>query len=310
MKEKNYCIAIHGGAGTLLRDQMGAKEEKKYRAALAKALSKGHDILKLGGNALDAVTASVVSLEDCPLFNAGKGSVFTSKGTQEMDASIMDGKSLDAGAVAMVRRIKNPVLLARTVMEKSEHLMLAGRGAEKFAKQNGIKFMPDAYFFTEHRYKQLLVAKQNKEILLDHDHRKFGTVGAVALDLDGNLAAATSTGGMTNKKFGRIGDTPIVGSGTWADNSSCAVSCTGSGEYFMRMNVAFHVACIMKYGKLGLERAVRKVIHELLPTINGDGGLIAVDSRGNLCLDFNTEGMYRAYQKNDDEAVIAIFKDV
>ncbi|MBK8953989.1 MAG: isoaspartyl peptidase/L-asparaginase [Saprospiraceae bacterium] len=303
-----YSIAIHGGAGTLIRSDMDAKIEKKYSKALEKALNKGFEILKNNGTALDAVTASVVSLEDCPLFNAGKGSVFTSKGTQEMDASIMDGKSLDGGSVAMIRRIKNPVLLARAVMEKSEHLMLAGKGAEQFAKKHGFKKMADDYFFTEHRYKQLLLAKKNKEIILDHDSRKFGTVGAVALDQTGNLAAATSTGGMTNKKFGRIGDTPIIGSGTWADNTTCAISCTGSGEYFMRMNVAFHVACMMKYGKMSLEQATRKIVFDLLPGIQGDGGLIAVDKKGNLSLVFNTEGMYRAYRKMDEEAVIEIYK--
>lgn len=305
---KKFSIAIHGGAGTLLKTEMDPKSEKKYREALSKAIGKGYKILENGGSALDAVTASVVFLEDCPLFNAGRGSVFTSRGTQEMDASIMDGRTQDAGAVAMVRRIKNPVLLARTVMEKSEHLMLAGKGAELFAKKQGIKRVSEDYFFTKQRYKQLLVAKANNEISLDHDARKFGTVGAVAFDQHGCLAAATSTGGMTNKKFGRIGDTPIIGSGTWADNSTCAISCTGSGEYFMRMNVAFHVACIMKYAKLNLEESVHKVIHELLPSIKGDGGLIAVDVKGNLCLDFNTEGMYRAYQKNDEPAVISIFK--
>lgn len=308
MANKNFGIAIHGGAGTILKSRMDPKKEKKYIDALHQALDAGHQILADGGNALEAVTASVVKLEDCPLFNAGRGSVFTSNGKIEMDASLMDGNTLNAGAVAMVRGFKNPVLLAKSVMENSEHIMLAGKGAEKFALKNGFKKMKDDYFFTEARYKQLIRAKKENKIILDHDDKKYGTVGAVAKDKHGNLAAATSTGGMTNKKFGRIGDSPIIGSGTYADNTSCAVSCTGSGEYFIRLNVAFHVSSLMNYAGMSLEQACHKVIHELLPGIEGDGGLIAIDYKGNICLPFNTEGMYRAYRINKRKAHIAIYK--
>lgn len=307
---KKFCIAIHGGAGTILQNQMDAKTEQQYRKALQKALSSGYKVLSKGGTALDAVTKAVVTLENLPLFNAGRGSVFNSRGRQEMDASIMDGRNLDAGSVAMLQHIKNPVLLARTVMEKSEHVLLAGKGAEKFAWKHGFKKFPSDYFFTELRYKQLLLAKREKKVLLDHDDRKFGTVGAVAYDGDGNLAAATSTGGMTNKKFGRIGDTPIIGSGTWADNQSCAVSCTGSGEYFMRLNVAFHIASLMLYGKKNLQQAADHVVHKLLPKIQGDGGVIAVDHKGHLHLSFNTDGMYRAWQYQDEAPHVSIFHDV
>lgn len=308
MANKKIGIAIHGGAGTILKSKMDANKEKKYLKALQLALDEGHQILAEGGSAIDAVTASVVSLENCPLFNAGRGSVFTSNGKIEMDASLMDGKTLEAGAVAMVRGCQNPILLAKRIMEQSEHVLLAGKGAEKFAAQQGFKKLKEEYFYTEARYKQLRRAKKENKIILDHDDQKFGTVGAVAKDKFGNLAAATSTGGMTNKKFGRIGDSPIIGSGTYADNKSCAISCTGSGEYFIRLNVAFHVSCLMQYANMSLEQACNKVVHELLPGINGDGGLIAIDHLGTIHLPFNTEGMYRAYRLNHQKAHIAIYK--
>lgn len=308
MAKNTFGIAIHGGAGTILKSKMDPKKEKKYKDALGLALDAGHQIIADGGTAIEAVTASVVKLEDSPLFNAGRGSVFTSNGKIEMDASLMDGNTLNAGAVAMIRGFKNPVLLAKSIMENSEHIMLAGKGAEKFALKSGFKKKKEDYFFTETRYRQLIRAKKENKIILDHDDHKYGTVGAVAKDKHGNLAAATSTGGMTNKKFGRIGDSPIIGSGTYAHNGSCAVSCTGSGEYFMRLNVAFHVSSLMNYASMSLEQACHKIIHELLPGINGDGGLIAIDHLGNVCLPFNTEGMYRAYRINQRKAHIALYK--
>jgi len=306
---KKFSIALHGGAGTLRRDQMNEKTEKKYRKALLVALEKGSGILEKGGTALDAVCATVVNLENCTLFNAGKGSVFNAKGRQEMDASVMDGHTKDAGAVAMLKHIKNPVLLARAVMEKSEHLLLAGKGAEKFAWKHGFKRMPKDYFFDEHRYEQLLAAQKEKAVWLDHSDHKYGTVGAVAYDQHGHVAAATSTGGMTNKKYGRIGDTPIIGSGTWADDQSCAVSCTGSGEYFMRLNLAFHISALVLYGKKNLKQAAEQLVQHMLPGIQGDGGIIAVDKKGKLQISFNTEGMYRAWQYQGQTPHAAIFQD-
>ncbi len=306
MPSKPFSLAIHGGAGTILRSEMSASKEAKYQKALLKSITKGYQILEKGGSALDAVETCVMCLEDIPLFNAGRGSVFNSRGQQEMDASIMDGQSLKAGAVAMVRHIKNPVHLARCIMEHSNHVFLAGKGAEKFAKSQGFKRINAEYFFNEERYKQLLVARKEDRILLDHN--KYGTVGAVALDTKGHLAAATSTGGMTNKKFGRIGDSPVIGAGCYADDHSCAVSCTGSGEYFLRTNAAFHVSALMRYGGQNLIHAANQIIHELLPSIGGDGGLIAIDTKGNIALPFNTEGMYRAYQKAGKPPVIEIYK--
>ncbi len=306
MAKNFFGLAIHGGAGTILRSEMSSSKESKYKKALLKSITTGYQILEKGGTALDAVEACVMCLEDIPLFNAGRGSVFNSKGQQEMDASIMDGQSLKAGAAAMLRHIKNPVRLARCIMEHSEHVMLAGKGAEKFAKTHGFKRMNADYFFNEERYKQLLVARKVDKVVLDHN--KYGTVGAVALDKMGHLAAATSTGGMTNKKFGRIGDSPVIGAGCYADDQSCAVSCTGSGEYFLRTNAAFHVAALMRYGGQNLEHAANQIIHDILPSIGGDGGLIAIDSKGNIALPFNTEGMYRAFQKSGGPPVIEIYK--
>lgn len=305
---KRYAIAIHGGAGTILKSSMTPKLEKAYQQILEKAIQRGYKLLEKKASALDAVETAVKLLEDAPLFNAGRGSVFTANGKHEMDASIMDGKTLDAGAVALLQKIKNPVELARMVMEHSGHVFLAGKGAEDFASKMGLKKMEASYFYTEARYKQLQLAKKADKVLMDHTDRKFGTVGAVALDQFGNLAAATSTGGMTNKKFGRIGDSPMIGCGTYANNNSCAVSCTGSGEYFIRVNAAFHVSALMQYKKYSLEKACREVVDHLLPSIGGDGGLIAIDHSGKISMCFNTEGMYRACKSNVGDYSIGIYK--
>ncbi len=317
-------LAIHGGAGTILRSQMTPKLEAEYRHGLETALKIGWSILESGGTSLDAVEASVCSLEDFPLFNAGRGAVFTHEGENELDAAIMDGHALRAGAVTFVKNIKNPVKLARLVMERTEHILLAGEGANQFAEQMEVETAPDEYFFTEHRWLQLQEAMAEGRVQLDHseaegetDRRKaetrpvgsvflaeneqseilnpksLGTVGAVACDINGHLAAATSTGGMTNKKFGRVGDTAIIGAGTYADET-CAVSCTGHGEYFMLASTARDVAARMKYKGLNLEDAARETI-EHLTKISGEGGLIAVDALGNLTVPFNSDGMYRGY---------------
>jgi beta-aspartyl-peptidase (threonine type) len=326
----NIALAIHGGAGTILRTEMTAELEREYRRGLQAALEKGFEILRQQGSALDAVEAAVVELENFPLFNAGRGSVFTHEGKNEMDAAVMDGKKLKAGAVAFLKNVKNPIRLARLVMERTEHILLAGDGANEFAHEMKVEFAPDEYFFTEHRYLQLLKARAAGVVQLDHTAEEtelieetetlvedesqiqnpksaIGTVGAVACDFEGNLAAATSTGGMTNKKFGRIGDTPIIGAGTYAENASCAVSCTGHGEYFMLGVTAFDVAARMKYKNLNLEDAARDTV-ERLTEIGGEGGFIAVDAFGNVALPFNSEGMYRGYVKNDGAIVVEIYR--
>lgn len=313
-------LAIHGGAGTILRSEMTAELEKEYRNGLENALKIGWEILTKNGSALDAVEAAVVELENFPLFNAGRGAVFTHEGKNELDASIMNGKNLRAGSVAFVKNVKNPIKLARLVMEKTEHIMLGGEGANEFAREMKVDFEDDEYFFTEHRYLQLLKARKEGVVQLDHTaeeteiieeteelihedgildlktkpQKPFGTVGAVACDFSGNLAAATSTGGMTNKKFGRIGDTPIVGAGTYAENATCAVSCTGHGEYFMVGATAFDVSARMKYQNLSLEQAANEAIN-YQTEIGGEGGLIAVDNSGNVVLPFNSDGMYRGF---------------
>ncbi|MBK6722322.1 MAG: isoaspartyl peptidase/L-asparaginase [Acidobacteria bacterium] len=323
-------LAIHGGAGTILRSQMTPDLEREYRGGLETALKAGWAILESGGSSLDAVERAVISLEDFPLFNAGRGSVFTHAGEQEMDAAIMDGNNLRAGAVAFVKNIKNPVGLARLVMERTEHVLLAGEGANQFAEQIGVKAEPDEYFFTEHRWLQLQEAIAEGRVQLDHANsppyeggvaaasadgvvlsdapprKPIGTVGAVACDKNGHLAAATSTGGMTNKKFGRIGDTAIIGSGTYADQT-CAVSCTGHGEYFMLAATAFDVAARMKYKSLSLEAAAQEAV-DYLTTINGEGGLIAVDTSGKVTLPFNSDGMYRGSIAPGGAIEIEIYK--
>ena len=306
-----FSIAIHGGAGTLVKGMMTLELESRYKQALKIALEKGYAVLEKGGTAVDAVEEAVKLLEDSPLFNAGKGSVFTANETHEMDASIMDGKTLNAGAVSLISGIKNPVGLARDVMEKSEHVFLAGEGAMQFAKQLDYKIEEAQYFYDEFRHKQWLEIKDTDSFQLDHATKKdskFGTVGAVACDQEGNIAAATSTGGMTNKKWGRVGDSPMIGAGNYANNKTCAISCTGSGEFFIRGVVAYDVACLMEHKGLSLQEASNEVINKRILEINGDGGLIAVDVEGNIAMPFNTEGMYRASKTSKGEAEISIYK--
>ncbi|MEZ4780443.1 MAG: isoaspartyl peptidase/L-asparaginase [Flavobacteriaceae bacterium] len=307
-----FSIAIHGGAGTLVKGLMTPELEAEYKLALKIARDKGYEVLERGGSALDAVEVAVKLLENSPLFNAGKGSVFTNEGTHEMDASIMEGKTLEAGAVSLITGIKNPVSLARDVMEKSYHVFLAGDGAMKFAKGLGYKLESPEYFYDEVRYKQWQGIKDSDNFQLDHSVKKdgkFGTVGAVACDQFGNIAAATSTGGMTNKKWGRVGDSPMVGAGVYANNKTCAVCCTGSGEFFIRGVVAYDVSCLMEHKGLSLKDASNEVIHKRILDIKGDGGLIAVDAKGNIAMPFNTEGMYRAFKTSKGEEDIFIYKD-
>ena len=308
MTKKTYSLAIHGGAGTILKAAMSAAQEEAYVKALSDALQRGEEILARGGSALDAVEAAVVEMEDCDLFNAGKGAVFTNEGVHELDASIMCGKTKDAGAVAMVKGIKNPIRLASMVMKNSPFVFIGGTGAEEFAMKHNIERAPDTYFYSPLRYHQLQEAKAKQKIQLDHSD-KFGTVGAVALDMDGNLAAATSTGGLTNKKYGRIGDSALIGAGTYAANETCAVSCTGYGEQFIRGVVAYDVAAMMRYGGYQLEDAAHKTIFEHQPELDGEGGLIAVDALGNIVLPFNSEGMYRGWVRMGEEQQIKIYRD-
>lgn len=308
---KTFSIAIHGGAGTLIKGMMTPKLEASYKSALQFALYKGYSVLEKGGTAIDAVEVAVKLLEDSHLFNAGKGSVFTATETHEMDASIMDGKTLNAGAVTLISGIKNPVSLALDVMEKSEHVFLAGEGAMQFAKQLNYKLEDDSYFYDELRHQQWLEIKDTDNFQLDHSVKqdsKFGTVGAVACDKDGNIAAATSTGGMTNKKWGRVGDSPMIGTGNYANNKTCAVSCTGSGEFFIRSVVAYDVACLMEHKSMSLKDASNEVIYKRILEIGGDGGLIAVDTKGNIAMPFNTEGMYRACKSSTGEEEVSIYK--
>ncbi len=305
-------LAIHGGAGTLVKGMMTPEKEKQYKHVLSLALNQGYALLEEGKTAVDAVELAVKTLEDSHLFNAGKGSVFTADGTHEMDAAIMDGKTLHAGAVSLISGIKNPVQLARDVMEKSDHVFLAGTGALNFAKSLNYQLEEDSYFYDEFRHRQWLELKDTDSFQLDHSTKKdskFGTVGAVALDVHGNIAAATSTGGMTNKRFGRIGDSPVIGSGNYANNVTCAVSCTGSGEFFLRAVVAYDVSCLMEFKGLTLAEATEEVIHKRLPKIGGDGGLIAVDTKGNIAMPFNTEGMYRASKSSNGTTAVLIYHD-
>ena len=309
-----FAIALHGGAGTITRAVMTPENEALYRQALEQAVAIGSALLQTGAPALEAVTATVTFLEDSELFNAGKGSVFTKTGKHEMDAAIMCGKTLDAGAVSGVRNVRNPIKLALSVLQHSDHVMLAYPGAEDFARNHNLPFEPDEYFFTQQRYDQWKEIRDSDIFMLDHTEdaptdKKFGTVGAVALDQAGNIAAATSTGGMTNKNFNRIGDTPIIGSGTYANNATCAVSCTGHGEYFMRAVVAYDIACLMEYKNLTLQEACLLVVNDKLVKFGGEGGLVAIDRAGNIALPFNSEGMYRAFRINQEPAYIGIYKD-
>ena len=315
MQKAKFGLVIHGGAGTIERAKMTREKERNYRAGLDRALAAGYDILKNGGSSLDATEAAVRVLEDDPHFNAGKGSVFTSAGTNEMDAAIMDGKTLAAGAVAALKHVKNPISLARLVMEKSGHVILDSDGAEAFAKENGIELVDQKYFFTQERWdalQKIKAAEKNKgggagKAFFITDQDRHGTVGAVALDKDGNLAAATSTGGTTNKRPGRVGDTPVIGAGTYADNATCAVSATGDGEYFIRATVAHDVSALMEYRGMALKEAAQAVLDKVAK-LGGTGGLIAIDRQGNVALPFNTSGMYRGYVDPNGKFVVEIYK--
>jgi L-asparaginase / beta-aspartyl-peptidase len=312
-----YTLVLHGGAGTILKEDMTPELEAAYLKGLEDALAAGYAVLDEGGTAVNAVKATVVVLEDNMLFNAGRGSVFTKKGVQEMDAAIMEGATLKAGAVAGVRNVRNPIELAMEVMRNSNHVFLSGKGANDFAIRQGIKLEPDEFFFSQFRYDQWKAIRDSDNYSLDHTHqkveelmrdKKFGTVGAVACDAAGNIAAATSTGGMTNKKYGRIGDSPLIGAGTYANNTTCAISATGHGEPFIRGVAAYDVSCLMEYKGLSLQQALHKVVHEKLIKLEGEGGMIGVDALGNGAMVFNSAGMYRAMKSSDGEHEVAIYK--
>lgn len=320
---QKFSMAIHGGAGTILKEDMTPELEQAYLAGLEEALAAGYAVLEEGGSAVNAVKASIVVLEDNLLFNAGRGSVFTKKGVQEMDAAIMNGKDLSAGSVAGIRNVRNPIELAAEVMLHSNHVFLSGKGANDFAIKQGIKLEPDEYFFSQFRYDQWKEIRDSDNYSLDHTHKgveelmnpdsyrgkKFGTVGAVACDQEGNIAAATSTGGMTNKKYGRIGDSPLIGAGTYANNETCAISCTGHGEPFICAVAAHDVSCLMDYKGMSLQAAMHEVVHVKLLKLDGEGGMIGVDAKGNAAMIFNSAGMYRGMKNSDGEKFIGIYKD-
>lgn len=314
-----YGLVIHGGAGVILRAELGPEREAEYRAKLAEAVEAGYAVLDRGGPALEAVTTVVTLLEDSPLFNAGRGAVFNADGICELDAAIMDGRTLAAGAIAGVHQIKNPVQLARDVMLKSPHVLLIGDGAEKFAQSLGYALVPNEYFQTDHRRQQLERARALEKAAgapggvaaSDRDflrRSRYGTVGCVALDRAGNLAAGTSTGGMTNKKFGRVGDVPVIGAGTYASNATCAVSATGWGEYFIRIGVARDIAAQLEYRHRPLAEAAAATLAKV-KALGGDGGVIALDAQGNLAMEFNSAGMYRAHRMSGQPALVAIYGD-
>jgi len=312
-----FSLVIHGGAGTILKEDMTPDLEIAYMNALEDALKAGYAVLEQEGSATNAVKAAIVVLEDNLLFNAGRGSVFTKKGVQEMDAAIMNGQTLQAGAVAGVRNVRNPIELAEEVMLNSNHVFLSGKGANDFAIKQGIKLEPDEYFFSKFRYDQWKVMRDRDSYSLDHNHqgleelmkdKKFGTVGAVACDASGNIAAATSTGGMTNKKYGRIGDSPLIGAGTYANNNTCAISCTGHGEPFICAVAAHDVSCLMEYKGLSLQDAMNEVVNVKFIKIDGEGDMIGVDARGNAAMLFNSAGMYRAMRKSTGEHEVSIYK--
>jgi len=315
--QNNFGIVIHGGAGTILKENMSDSLENAYKEKLKEAITVGYSVLKNGGSAIEAVSTTINVMEDSPLFNAGKGAVFTHEETNEMDASIMDGATLNAGAVAGVSRIKNPINLALVVMKDSPHVMLSGKGAEIFAQEKGFLLVDSSYFYTENRYKSLQKVKQQEKektasIPFEDPfikNSKFGTVGCVALDKSGNLAAGTSTGGMTNKRWNRIGDAPIIGSGTYANNATCAVSSTGWGEYFIRAVVAHDISAMMEYKEVTLQEAASEVIQKKIPALGGDGGIVAIDKDGNVAMEFNTAGMYRAHMNAEGELFIGIYKN-
>jgi beta-aspartyl-peptidase (threonine type) len=311
-------LVIHGGAGTILKEDMTPELEAAYIKALDDALKAGYAVLEQDGTAAHAIKAAIVILEDNLLFNAGRGAVFTKKGVQEMDAAIMDGKNLEAGSVAGVRNVRNPIELAEEVMNNSNHVFLSGKGANDFAIKQGIKLEPDEYFFSQFRYDQWKLLRDSDNYSLDHTHqgleelmkdKKFGTVGAVACDAFGNIAAATSTGGMTNKKYGRIGDSPLIGAGTYANNKTCAISCTGHGEPFIRAVASHDVSCLMEYKGMTLREAMNEVVNVKLIAMDGEGGMIGVDAKGNTAMIFNSAGMYRAMQNSTGEHYIGIYKD-
>lgn len=313
-----FSIVIHGGAGTILKSDMTPELEKAYTAGLDSALQKGFAIIEKGGTAIDAIITSIKMLEDNLLFNAGRGSVFTKKGVQEMDAAIMNGATMKAGSITGVRNVMNPIMLAYEVMENSNHVFLSGKGANDFAIKQGIQLMPDDYFFSKFRYDQWKEIRDSDSYSLDHTHqdlaelmkdKKFGTVGAVACDSYGNIAAATSTGGMTNKKYGRIGDSPIIGAGTYANNKTCAISCTGHGEPFIRAVAAHDVSALMEYKNMSLQDAMNEVVHHKLIQLDGEGGMIGVDTKGNAAMIFNSAGMYRAMKNSNGEQKVAFYKD-
>lgn len=298
-------LVIHGGAGTITRESMSPEKEQEYHRVLNVALDTGYAVLERGGSSIEAVVATIRIMEDSPLFNAGRGAVFTSEGTNELDASIMEGKNLMAGAVAGIKTVKSPITAAHAVMTKSEHVMLAGRGAEVFAEQQGLEIVDNTYFFDSARYKQLQrVLKREAE-----KESKFGTVGCVALDASGNIAAGTSTGGMMNKKFGRIGDSPIIGAGTYANNETCGISSTGWGEYFIRIGVAFDISALMAYKGLSLQEAANEVVMRKLPELGGNGGIVGLTRSGEIVMTFNTEGMYRGFKRKGEQAQTFIYKD-
>jgi L-asparaginase / beta-aspartyl-peptidase len=313
-----YTLAIHGGAGTIVKEDMTRELEQAYLQSLKSALDAGYAVLEEGGSAINAIKATIVIMEDNILFNAGRGSVFTKKGVQEMDAAVMDGKTLGAGAITGVRNVRNPIELAMEVMQNSNHVFLSGKGASDFAIKQGIKLEPDEYFFSQFRYDQWKSIRDSDTYSLDHTHqrleelmkdKKFGTVGAVALDINGNLAAATSTGGMTNKKYGRIGDSPLIGSGTYANNKTCGISCTGHGEMFIRSVAAYDVSCLMEYRGFTLQQAMDEVVNKKLVALGGEGGMIGVDNEGNAALVFNSRGMYRAVKSSEGLEMVALYDE-
>lgn len=314
---QRFTIVIHGGAGTITKEDMTPELEKAYQEALGEGIEAGYAVLKEGGLAVNAVKAAIVILEDNVLFNAGRGAVFTKKGLQEMDAAIMDGTDLSAGAIAGVRNVRNPIELAMEVMRNSNHVFLSGKGANDFAIKQGIKLEPDEYFFSQFRYDQWKAIRDSDNYSLDHTHqrveelmraKKFGTVGAVACDGNGNIAAATSTGGMTNKKYGRIGDSPLIGIGTYANNKTCAVSCTGHGELFIRAVAAYDVSALMEYKGYSLHEACEEVVMKKLLEMKGEGGLIGVDNKGTPAMIFNSAGMYRGMKSSDGRFEVALYK--
>jgi beta-aspartyl-peptidase (threonine type) len=312
VKDIPYVIVIHGGAGSLVKDNFSEEKQKQYRTVLENALNNGYQILEKGGTAVDAIQKTISILEDSPLFNAGKGAVFDSEGKNRMDASIMDGKTLNTGAVAGVSNIKNPIKAARMVMDSTKHVLLSGKGAEIFAQQHHIKFKTDDYFYTKRQHDYLMqVQKSERKISqvtnANNRIKKYGTVGAVALDRNGNIAAATSTGGLTNKKYGRIGDSPIIGAGTYANNNTCGVSCTGVGEYFIRTLAAHEVSSLIQYKHFSAKDAINEVIHNQIEKLGGQGGMIVLDKNGNVAWNFNTKGMFRAYKKSNGDYKMAFF---